>query len=253
MIEVVLLICILVLVIVDGRSTPQVVPFRVLEDIPKIELHAHLHGSLRTSTFAELAKGLSIENEKVVLDESDSGKLDRPFKLFPLVHQVVQSKQVLQRILLEMIEDYETQNTVYLEIRSTPRALADGTTIHEYIEALLDIVYEHNKLLDNKSSLLVKLIISVNRGNTLNDAQNTLELINASYRIWKGMNIIVGIDFSGNPLGGKFMDFVTVFERARNEYHFPVTVHASEAKELVEKQSNDPAEMDETEFILKFK
>jgi len=240
-------------------STIPLVSKEIIAQIPKLELHAHLHGSVRKSTFIELAQGLSIAHEKVTLDDNDNGKWERPFELFPLLHQVVQSKEVLQRILREMIEDYELQNTIYLEIRSTPRSLADGTSIKEYVETLLDIIYQHNSLyLEGKSPLLVKLVVSVDRSKTLNDAYETLELITSSYTTWKGMKIIVGIDFSGNPLGGKFMDFVKVFELARKQYHLNVTVHASEVKELAEKIPYTSGleilqETDETEFILNFK
>jgi len=255
-----LAVAVTIFICIHASTNLPIVPKEIIEKIPKIELHAHLHGSVRKETFIELAKGLSIANEKVALDDADNGKWERPFELFPLVHQVVQSKEVLIRVLQEMIEDYEVQNTLYLEIRSTPRSLSDGTTHKEYIETLLQIIYEHNQLfLTGKSSLLVKLIISVDRSKPLSDAYATLELITSSYLTWKGMKIIVGIDFSGNPLGGKFMDFVKVFEVARDVHNLNVTIHASEVKELTEKSSylNEmegmEEEIDETEFILNFR
>ena len=98
---------------------------KLLKVMPKIEMHAHLHGSIRRSTLEELSKarnlGLDCEWDK----ESDSC-----FSLFNVVYEVIRSKEILRRIILEVFEDFMKDNVIYLELRTTPRSLPDDSTTH---------------------------------------------------------------------------------------------------------------------------
>ncbi len=267
----------------------------VVERLPKFELHAHLHGSIRHSTIldflkteiemekmkshsdlndgielsAELRQWLEAEKRvlQLTLQNSDHGDANKPFDIFPIVHKIIKRKDQLQRILREMIIDYSRQNTVYLEIRTTPRILADGTTMKEYVELLVKEVYNHNLKLKKGfektdqnanstnpySSMLVKLILSVDRGRKSNEAFEIIELAHTLAYYPVGIltpereKVIVGIDFSGNPQGGRFQDFENVFIAARN-MGFNLTIHAAEMKDL--SIIGQGEKEDETSFIL---
>jgi hypothetical protein len=69
----------------------------LLRLLPKVELHAHLHGSIRRSTLLELssAKNLSLDCDW----DKDSNDC---FRLFGVVHSVISSKEVLRRIVREV-------------------------------------------------------------------------------------------------------------------------------------------------------
>ncbi len=270
---------------------------KVLERLPKFELHAHLHGSIRYTTIldflkteiemekmkshsdlndgielsAELRQWLEAEKRvlQLTLQDSDHGNANKPFDIFPIVHKIIKRRDQVQRIIREMIIDYSRQNTVYLEIRTTPRILADGTTMKEYVELLVKEVYNHNLKLkegfektdqnansSNYSNMLVKLILSVDRGRKSNEAFEIIELANnlAYYPVGlltaEREKVIVGIDFSGNPQGGRFPDFENVFIAARN-MGFNLTIHAAEMKDL--SIIGQGEKEDETSFILDFK
>lgn len=220
-----------------------------LLELPKLELHAHIHGSLRRSTMVELASQLNMTaGMKVSLDKYDHGVADKPFELFPIVHAIVSSKEVVTRIVTEIIEDYQSQNCIYLELRTTPRALRDGTTMEEYLRTVLDVISAYNA--QRRDQMLVKLVVSIDRSKRYSEAVEALEL--AKKLAMRGdERLIVGIDFSGNPLGGRFEDFRPVLEDARS-FGFNLTIHTAEARAL----SEPPPETDgadETSAILAFR
>ncbi|KAI3795699.1 hypothetical protein L1987_38356 [Smallanthus sonchifolius] len=92
--------------------------------IPKVELHAHLNGSIRNSTLLELARELGEKGTIVFSDfEHVIRKNDRTlcevFKLFDLIHVVTTDHKTITRITKEVVEDFAAENVVYLELRTT--------------------------------------------------------------------------------------------------------------------------------------
>ena len=229
----------------------------VIDKMPKIELHAHLHGSIRRSTLESLAR-----EKNISLDCDYRLDLDQCFGLFKVVHQVISSQEILRRVVSEILEDFMADNVIYLELRSTPRSLADGTTDRQYIYLLKSLISNHNAAYASK--MLVKLIVSVDRSKSVNFAMETLQIIDSVgiHHVAKNSNsppqkVIVGLDFSGNPLGGRFEDFASVFTRGR-EMGLNITVHCAEIKQLSygafsKGQKTQNFDTDETTFILSFK
>lgn len=221
----------------------------VVQKLPKFELHAHLHGSIRLSTLDELSIAAGSGPLVVTVSEEHSGQVEKPFELFPLIHKVVTTKEIALRILHEMIEDFEAENVVYLEIRTTPRPLPDGTTASEYVRELTKAIHAHNHQPQRK--MLVKLILSVDRGRSFQEGLQVVNLLKEHAVMVDPVTqetekIIVGVDFSGNPLGGKFPEFRPIFDQVR-QMGFNITLHTAEAEELM-----DEAAYDETDAILDF-
>jgi adenosine deaminase len=232
--------------------------FGLIHDLPKVELHAHLHGSVRHSTLQELIKGSDKEDAqyRFMLDEGDHGLADRPFDLFPVVHKLVNSIEIVKRVLHEMVEDYIAENVIYLEIRTTPRSLPDGTTAREYVKTLVSEIAAINQ--KQSGTIHTRLILSIDRSKKVSDGEDVLSLAKEfQYHIDldTGMKrkVIVGIDFSGNPNGGRFDDFAKIFEDGRN-IGFNITLHTAEIAELSETETDhDEIVLDDTTKILNFK
>ncbi|CAI9087785.1 OLC1v1021954C2 [Oldenlandia corymbosa var. corymbosa] len=94
--------------------------------MPKVELHAHLNGSIRDTTLLELARELGEKGSIVFSDvEQVIMKNDRSlrevFKLFDLIHLITTDHKTVTRITKEVIEDFAAENVVYLELRTTPK------------------------------------------------------------------------------------------------------------------------------------
>lgn len=240
---------------IDQISSKYVDPEILVRKLPKIELHAHLHGSIRLPTLNELSLAAGAGPVHVTVSDEHSGQVEKPFELFPLIHKVVTTKDIVLRILSEMIEDFMAENVIYLEIRTTPRALPDGTSASEYVRLLTHAIATHNAL--PHRTMLVKLIVSIDRGRSHQDALQTLSLLEQFSTVTIPPNtdtsassiiekVIVGVDFSGNPLGGKFMEFQSIFQEIR-QLGFNITIHTAEAEELL-----DADNYDETDAILDF-
>ena len=211
---------------------------RILFLLPKVELHAHLHGSMRLSTIIELAKEQSISMEDI---DTNQISLEVGFKLFGIAHKVISTAQLLRRVFTEVIHDYMTENTIYLELRTTPRPLPDGTSIDQYVHELVTMIKQHNEV--NADKMLIRLILSIDRSKPFTNAAEILRVA-LSYKLTHS-SPIVGLDFSGNPYGVGFMEFVDLFKRARDE-GLKVTVHTAE---IGDSNTNE----DETTSILKFR
>eukprot|EP00954_Amorphochlora_amoebiformis_P017186 1317502-Amorphochlora_amoeboformis.AAC.1 len=78
--------------------------------LPKVELHAHLHGSIRDETLLDLMrensrKGMkgfkgqkaNIELEKMRVELKEERTLAQCFKLFSLIHSLVASLDIVTR------------------------------------------------------------------------------------------------------------------------------------------------------------
>jgi len=215
---------------------------RIIFLLPKVELHAHLHGSIRLSTLVELAKQQSIGMDHIDMKQVN---LEEGFKLFDIVHKVISRVEILRKLFSEVVHDYMVENTMYLELRTTPRPLADGTTTEQYVRELVEMTVRHNEAHGDR--MLIRLILSIDRGKSFTQAADILSIAISSKHTHNSP--IMGLDFSGNPFGVSFSEFVHLFQRARNE-GLKVTVHTAEIGDLA---INALTNEDETTSILKFR
>ncbi|KAI4298661.1 hypothetical protein L6164_032194 [Bauhinia variegata] len=214
-----------------------------LVSMPKVELHAHLNGSIRDSTLLQLAKALG---EKGVIDFSEVEhvilKSDRSivevFKLFDLIHILTTDHKTVTRITKEVIADFASENVVYLELRTTPkRNDSIGMTKRSYMEAVVkglraessvDVVFMSytanggsfvNSLPSNdeyngktRKKIYVRLLLSIDRRETTAAAMETVMLAVEMRHLG-----VVGIDLSGNPLVGEWATYLPALEFARDQ------------------------------------
>ena len=109
------------------------------------------------------------------------------------------------KITKDVIEDFANENVKYLELRTTPKANTSvGMTKSSYIESVLSAIKDSEVC--TAGLITVRIIISIDRGRSLQDAWENLELAKFyrdSYIENRDRNLnsslIVGIDLSGNP------------------------------------------------------
>ncbi|CAL5409605.1 unnamed protein product [Camellia sinensis] len=232
--------------------------------IPKVELHAHLNGSIRGSTLLELARGLGEKGTIVFSDVEhailkDDRSLQEVFKLFDLIHIVTTDHKILTRITQEVVEDFAAENVVYLELRTTPKRKAClfkqrrndliGMSKRSYMEAVVkglravatvevDLAPRDlgtgnpvnscaiTDLCDGtaRKKIYVRLLLSIDRRETTASAMETVELALEMRDLG-----VAGIDLSGNPIVGEWATFLPALKFAR-EQGLSITLHCGEVR-----------------------
>ncbi|XP_071706789.1 N6-mAMP deaminase [Rutidosis leptorrhynchoides] len=218
--------------------------------MPKVELHAHLNGSIRNSTLLELAKELGEKGtivfpdfEHVILKNDRS--LREVFKLFDLIHMVTTDHKTITRITKEVVEDFAAENVVYLELRTTPkRNDSIGMSKRSYVEAIIEGLRSVGTSLNvnfctndsmklsskTEKKIYVRLLLSIDRRES---TESAMETVNLALEM-KDMGVI-GIDLSGNPTVGEWKTFFPALKFAR-EQGLSVTLHCGEVPNPVEIQ-----------------
>ena len=149
---------------------------KIVNQMPKIDLHRHLEGSIRLDTLNDLAKELCIEvnsnkylSSKVQIQSEDQFTLKNFLMKFSFLRQFYQSKEIIQRITSECIEDAKLDNIRYLELRFTPAALSNNE-LFKY-EDVISWVLESISASTLQSDIHVRSIISLNRHESVEKAE----------------------------------------------------------------------------------
>lgn len=128
-----------------------------------------------------------------------------------------------------MLHDFAADGVVYLELRTTPRALPkSGLSKAGYVEAILSVIREYEESSSPSSSspsLHTRLILSVDRRNTPEEAA---EVINLARRFQP--QGVVGVDLCGDPLRGGVEALQPAFKAAHAVPGLGVTLHFAEAE-----------------------
>ncbi|GLT52605.1 hypothetical protein SLA2020_259370 [Shorea laevis] len=224
--------------------------------IPKIELHAHLNGSIRDSTLLELARLLGERGTIVFSDvehviRKNDRSLTEVFKLFDLIHILTTDHSTVTRITKEVVEDFASENVVYLELRTTPkRKDSVGMSKRSYMEAVIeglravsavDVDFapddcktrsfpsiDGTQSQTTRKKIYVRLLLSIDRRESTDAAMETVKLALEMRHLG-----VVGIDLSGNPIVGEWSTFMPALKFAREQGLF-ITLHCGEVPNRAE-------------------
>ncbi|XP_072942045.1 N6-Methyl-AMP deaminase [Epargyreus clarus] len=198
-------------------------------ELPKVELHAHLNGSLSRSTMLQLRRlhadtGL-VDRTNAFFDEFQIGAGDKRnlsdcFQVFGIAHSLTTTPEALKMATLLTLKEFQDDGCCYIELRSSPRN-TPYMTQRQYVETLIKTMREN----PNNLTILPQLILSINRSCPLSEGEETVNLAVEYYKNFP--EILVGIDLSGNPTAGRFQDFVPALTRAK-EAGLKITLHCGE-------------------------
>ncbi|GKU16101.1 unnamed protein product [Fusarium langsethiae] len=200
-------------------------------ELPKIELHAHLTGSISRQALHEIwlrkkeTGNANLGDPLVIMPE---GKHDYNLQtFFPLfssyIYNLITDEESVRYTTKSVLTDFLNDGVCYLELRTTPRSTPQ-LSAEQYIATLVDTI----SLFESENTQLhTRLILSIDRRHTPQQAASTLELA-LKYR----NQGVVGLDLCGDPTArpnGDIGAFTPVFREAKSE-GLGITVHFAEAE-----------------------
>ncbi|WYZ39810.1 hypothetical protein EsH8_IV_000151 [Colletotrichum jinshuiense] len=211
--------------------------------LPKIELHAHLTGSISRKTLHDiwvLKKQAGQTDLEDPLVEMPEGKHDYDLTtFFPLfssyIYNLITDADTLRAATLSVLADFHADGVTYLELRTTPRALPSPSPQPPsvYVSTILSAIASFEAALPaGPGAMRTRLILSVDRRHTPAQARETVRLAD-EFRD-RG---VVGVDLCGDPAarthGVPGKDDVSIFRDAFAEARklgLGVTIHFGEAE-----------------------
>ena len=186
----------------------------MIKRIPKVELHYHLDGGVRPETIIDLAGKTGFElparEPGELADWFHRGANRKSLALylegFAVTCGVMQTREALERVAREALEDFAMENIAYAEIRFAPILHVEkGLNLEEVVESVLKGLQAGREATGVAFSLeIAELAVSFrDRG-------------------------VVGFDIAGDEYGHPPKHHLDAFQHIRNK-NFNITIHAGEA------------------------
>ena len=200
----------------------------LISKLPKVELHCHLDGSLRTMSILEQAE---IDNVKLPfqkykeLDEylrigKNRGSLEDYIKRFNITLSVMQTPQSLFRFAFELIEDVAKENVRYIEVRYSPILhTKKGMNLNDAIDWVRKGLKKGQKKFGVRSGIIICGIRHISPSASLKLADLAVRYKNRG---------VVGFDLAGAEENFPAKEHREAFYLIRNN-NINATIHAGEA------------------------
>ena len=204
---------------------------RWIEKIPKVELHRHLQGSIRTTTIIDIAQRYKIDLpgftasrlDRFVKHKHPARNLLEFLKPWTIFNRIIVNPEIASRITYEAIEDAASDNIEYLELRFAPYTMSSNMKIGtgELLDAIVAAVTDAEK----HFPIIVKLVLGIVRMDPIKYHNYNLQVLNVAQDY---PDFVVGFDLAGDEANFPTSLYGSFFKRVR-ERGFKITVHAGEA------------------------
>ncbi|XP_023334386.1 uncharacterized protein LOC111705912 isoform X3 [Eurytemora carolleeae] len=211
------------------------------KQLPKVELHLHLDGSLSPEFIGRraLARGIQLPvppeqlrqflmMKKLEKLNTDGNKAEKGgnWPVFDFCNQFLQTKEELSLGTLDLLDRLAQENVVYAEIRFCPFLhTKEGLTEAEVVEAVLEGARGQRKV---KTGLILVALRSKNSDHGISTAQLAFKYLQKSSEDMFG---VVGMDVAGDegtyPLCDPSHAMYAGVQEAKR-LGVPLTVHAGE-------------------------
>lgn len=202
-------------------------PDPILKALPKCNIHTHLEGSVRPSTFRELAKlhGLEVElASRTIADSMQVNGAERNLvdylQKIEFGYQVFLGGQEVQQIAYEAAEDAALDGVVYLELRAGPVTHSrPNFAVEDVIASILQGLHQAQQKYDIECRFIVCALRHHDPKINVRLAHIALECQNDG---------VVGFDLAGDEAGYPAQIHAEAFRVARDG-GLGITIHAGEA------------------------
>ncbi|XP_076821365.1 N6-Methyl-AMP deaminase-like [Clavelina lepadiformis] len=201
------------------------------QELPKIELHAHLNGSLSDETLNKLLRRGPTNNSyaSTIIGKGERRTMQEGFEMFRILHEIVVSPEIVVEVTKDVITDFALDQVKYLELRSTPRnVLSSGMTKRSYMEAVLTAIQRYREENEDRCRIDVRYLPSIDRSKSVEEAHETVKLAE-EFSLSTNGNLVVGVDFSGNPHANDGADYIPPMMQARRA-NLHLAVHMAEVE-----------------------
>ncbi|RXK40387.1 hypothetical protein M231_02370 [Tremella mesenterica] len=201
------------------------------------KLHAHLTGSITLPIFQSIWQqrvdteaGFDLPPPDQVLGNGAGQSVSTFFPLFnTYLYSLISSLPYLLTALQSVLETFQSDNVIYLELRTTPRSLRPHSA-SEVISAISQQIQEWNV----SQLMWTGLILSIDRSkHSISEAWG---ILNLALDLRSRGYPIVGLDLGGNPIKGDVKIYREIFEAAKRE-GLGLTLHFGEIEGRDEEQS----------------
>lgn len=200
----------------------------ILRQMPKVDLHVHLDGSVRPA----MIRSLAANRPDIALPESDEELLARMqvderceslieyLSTFSFVLPFMQTAEALERAAYELVEQASLEGVRYIEVRFAPWLhMEQGLTVEAAIRHTLIGL----SMGEAEFGTIARAIVICLRSHPHVWNVRAIEAASAFY----GQGV-VAVDLAGDEASYPASGFTDIFELAR-KLKLPVTIHAGEA------------------------
>lgn len=193
---------------------------KLIQALPKVELHCHLDGSISMPTLEKLAlkDGYPLENLQKAQAPKKCTNLQAYLDSFDAVLPLLQSEENLTIAAFDLIEQVASENVRYIEIRFAPLLhTRKGLTLAQVMQAVLKGIEQAQRQYEVVANVLVCALRHHENSRNLQMVREVAALHAAK---------IVGFDYAGDERDA-LGDRKKVVQEAKNQ-QLCITLHAGE-------------------------
>ncbi len=205
-------------------------------EMPKLDLHLHIDGAVRTETILALAReqnhslpASTVEDlESFVRVGPECRSLTEFLATFEVFYDLLRQPEALHRVTRELCEDLRRDGVVYAEMRFAPVLnIRDLGRSRAEMRAVVEAASEAVRS-ERGADFEAGLILCCYRGFDTEYALETVELAKEARDRWGDESPVVAVDLAGDESRYPAEAFRAPFDLAQ-KYGIPATVHAAEA------------------------
>lgn len=195
-----------------------------MKNMPKIELHCHLDGSMNLDVTAELLKGIGESyTPEELLDKlqapEDCPSLADYLTRFDLPIRLIQTEEGLRKAAKAVAMDAAKENVKYIEVRFAPIfSTNEGLSIVKVIDAVNTGLKQAEAEADIHTGIIVCGMRHLDNETNIRVLKESMELYGAG---------VVACDLAGDEKAFPTKNFIPYFEEAK-KLGIPYTIHSGE-------------------------